>query len=210
MGDWTFEQMYRDFWSRPLLTPVLKTYSAFMNIKRYDRMPFYFAPAAGKVVNYEDKLINLMDWMVDAHEEARNKEDRNKNFYMRSVYCFYNFHRYQNDTVANMMYDVKASRPAYDKINSTVDQQNRVFYATAAIFHSASFMYLSYFFRYRRITLAPAVALGAAYYVFFENANNIMYKLIVDRAVIRDARRLGYSAQVQPVGQAKNRGLDFI
>jgi hypothetical protein len=52
-----------------------------MNIKRYDRMPFYIAPAAGKVVNYEDKLINLLDWAVDAHEEARNKEDRNRSFY---------------------------------------------------------------------------------------------------------------------------------
>ncbi len=72
MGDWTFEQMSRDFWSRPLGYPFLRAYSQFMNIKRYDRMPFYIAPAAGKVVDYEDMAINYLDWLVDAHEEGRN------------------------------------------------------------------------------------------------------------------------------------------
>ena len=76
-----------------------------MDIKRYDRMPFYIAPAAGKVVNYEDKLINYLDWTVDAHEEARNKEDANRNFYQRTLYVFNNFLRYQNDTVCNLMFD---------------------------------------------------------------------------------------------------------
>lgn len=52
-----------------------------MNIKRYDRMPFYIAPAAGKVVNYEDMILGYVDWLVDAHEEARNTEDRNRSFY---------------------------------------------------------------------------------------------------------------------------------
>jgi len=94
MGDWTFEQMSRDFWSRPLAYPILRTYNSFMNIKRYDKMPFYIAPAAGKVVNYENELINLLDWAVDAHEEARNKEDRNRSFYARAVYCYNNYMRY--------------------------------------------------------------------------------------------------------------------
>ena len=80
---------------------------------------------------------------------------------------------------------------------------------TAAAFHASAFMYLSFFFRYRRVSLAPTLAIAAAYYIFFENANNIMYKLIVDRAVIRDTRNFGYGAQVQPVGSFKNRGFNY-
>ena len=106
MGDWTMEQMYRDFWNRPLGYPFLRAYGVIMNIKRYDRMPFYIAPAATEIVNYEDEIIHRLDWAVDAHEEARNTEDRNRNFYARSVYVYNNFHRYQNDTVCNLMYDV--------------------------------------------------------------------------------------------------------
>ena len=113
--------MYRDFWSRPVAYPLLRIYSAFMDIKRYDRMPYYIAPAAGQVVNYEEELFNLMDWAVDAHEEARNKEDRNRNFYARSVYAYNNYMRYSNDTLCNLMFDVKAPRPVYDKVNATLD-----------------------------------------------------------------------------------------
>ena len=107
------------------------------------------------------------------------------------------------------MFDVKAPRPVYDKINGTIDRQNKMFYASATALHAASFMYLSFFFRYRRVSLVPTLAISAAYYIFFENANNILYKLIVDRAVIRETRNLGFGAQVQPVGQPKNRGLNF-
>ncbi len=88
MADWTLEQLYRDFWTRPLAYPLLNIYNKFMNIKRYDRMPFYIAPAAGKVVNYEDEILNYVDWLVDAHEEARNPEDRNRNFYQRAIYTY--------------------------------------------------------------------------------------------------------------------------
>ena len=210
MGDYTMEQAYRDFWGRPLMYPLLRVYSAFMNIKRYDRMPFYIAPAAGTVVNYEDELIGYLDWMVDAHEESRNTEDRNRSFYQRTVYAFNNYHRYSNETVCNMMFDCKASRPAYDKINSTVDERHRLYMVLATMTHATCFIYLSYFFRYRRVTMLPTLAIASAYYVFFENANNILYKLIVDKAVIQQARALGHSAQVQPVGQFKNRGLNFI
>ena len=70
-------------------------------------------------------------------------------------------------------------------------------------------MYLSFFFRYRRIGAVPTLAIASAYYIFFENANNIMYKLIVDRAVIKQARQLGFEPQVLPVGKAINRGLSF-
>lgn len=108
------------------------------------------------------------------------------------------------------MFDTKAPRPVYDKINGTVDQATRLYYAGAAALHASAFMYLSFFFRYRRVSAVPTIAIASAYYIFFENVNNIMYKLIVDREVIREARRLGYEAQVQPVGQAKNRGFNFV
>ena len=108
------------------------------------------------------------------------------------------------------MFDTKAPKPVYDKINGTVDQATRLFYLSTAALHASAFMYLSFFFRYRRVSAVPTLAIASAYYLFFENVNNIMYKLIVDRQVIRDARRLGFDAQVQPVGQAKNRGFNYI
>ena len=121
-GDYTFEQMYRDFWHKPLGYPLLRLYGSFMNIKRYDRMPFYIAPAATTIVSYEDLCISYLDWMVDAHEETRNKEDANRNFYQRSHYFYNNFTRYMNDTMCNLMFDTQCPRPVYDKINSTIDQ----------------------------------------------------------------------------------------
>ena len=41
---WNAEQLYRDFWNRPLGYPLLVLYNTFMSIRRYDRMPFYIAP----------------------------------------------------------------------------------------------------------------------------------------------------------------------
>ena len=210
MGDWTLEQVYRDFWSRPVSYPILRLYNSFMNIKRYDRMPYYIAPAGTSVVNYEDEFINYLDWTVDAHEDTRNVQDSNRDFYSRAVYCKDNYLRYQNDTVGNLMFDVQAPRPVYDKINATVDRANTLFYASTATFHALSFMYMSFFFRYRRVGTVPALGIGAAYYIFFENVNNIMYKLIVDRPVLRETRRLGFGAQAQPVGMPKNRGINYI
>ena len=78
------------------------------------------------------------------------------------------------------------------------------------LLHTMAFCGLSYFFRYRRVTTVPALAIGTAYFYFFQNINNIMYKLMVDQAVISQARRLGHGAQVQPVGQRKPRGLNFV
>ena len=72
MGDWTLEQVYRDFWSRPVSYPILRLYNSFMNIKRYDRMPYYIAPTGTQIVNFEDDIINYIDWTVDAHEDTRN------------------------------------------------------------------------------------------------------------------------------------------
>ena len=93
-SNWDWETLYRDFWNRPLLTPFLASYSQFMNIRRYDRMPFYFAPVGTQVVDYEDKILHYMDFLVDAHEEARNPGDKNRNFYQRTNYVIRNFLRY--------------------------------------------------------------------------------------------------------------------
>lgn len=81
-----------------------------MGIKRYEHMPFYFYPSGVSVVSLEDKLLNYIDWAVDAHEEARNTADSNKTFYMRAVYLYDNYLRYQNDTVCNVMFDTQANK----------------------------------------------------------------------------------------------------
>ena len=52
-----------------------------MDIRRYEHMPYYFYPGAKSVISFEDSVINYLDYMVVAHEENRNKEDRNRNFY---------------------------------------------------------------------------------------------------------------------------------
>ena len=93
-SNWDWQTLYRDFWNRPLGTPFLAIYSQIMNIRRYDKMPFYFAPVGTHVVDYEDKIINFVDYLVDAHEEARNPMDKNRNFYQRTNYVIRNFLRY--------------------------------------------------------------------------------------------------------------------
>ena len=94
MTDWSFETLYRDAQHRPLGYPLLKFYSSFMDIKRGDKMPFYIIPAGEGVVSFEDRVIRFLDWMVDAHEEARNTDDLNRNFYQRALYTYNNFLRY--------------------------------------------------------------------------------------------------------------------
>ena len=192
-NDWSSPSTWaREFWNRPIYYPILRFYGAFMDIKRYDKMPFYFAPQGAQVVDYEDRLLNLVDWAVDAHEEARNSADTNRNFYQRSVYVLDNFLRYQNDTVCNMMYDVKAPKSAYDKVNSIISQQNKIFYGSTAALHMLTFGYLSFFFRYRRLSPVSVLLVGTGYYGFFETINNVMYKAIVDRHVINAARQMGF------------------
>jgi hypothetical protein len=173
-------------------------------------MPFYFYPQGVSVVNIEDKIINFADWAVDAHEEGRNPNDRNRNFYQRSVYVLRNFLRYQNPTVANVMFDTKATRPQYDRLNSVISQQNLIFYLTATAVHVTGFMYMSYFFRYRRVGFLPVLAISTAYYTVFESINNILYKTVVDKQVLAESRRLGLEAHAQPSGTRKNRGFNFI
>ena len=83
-----FTQLWRDFWERPLGYPLLKAYDAFMSIRRYEHMPFYFYPGGVSVVGLQDKLLGYIDWAVDAHEDARNPADANQSFYRRSIYFY--------------------------------------------------------------------------------------------------------------------------
>jgi hypothetical protein len=57
-------------------------------------MPFYFFPAGVNVKAKTHSILNYIDWLVDAHEEARNTTDRNKSFYQRAVYTWQNYLRY--------------------------------------------------------------------------------------------------------------------
>ena len=88
MTDWSFETLWRDFQHRPIAYPLLKAYSSFGDIKRYDKMPFYFVPAGEGVISFEDRVIKFLDWLVDAHEEPRNTDDLNRNFYQRAIYTY--------------------------------------------------------------------------------------------------------------------------
>ena len=60
------------------------------------------------VSSFEDSFLKFLDYLVDAHELERNKNDINKNFYQRTNFVLNNFHRYSNDTMANLIFDTKA------------------------------------------------------------------------------------------------------
>ena len=90
--DW--QSFLRDAKEQSIISPILVLYYKFMNIKRYDHMPFYFYPAAKSWISFEDTFITFCDWLVDAHEDSRNKADKNRNFYQRSVYFYENYLRW--------------------------------------------------------------------------------------------------------------------
>lgn len=163
-----------------------------MNIKRHDHFPFYIYPQAKSWISFEDTIITFIDWLIDAHEQERNKSDVHRSFYQRCVYVSSNFLRYQNDTLGNLMFDTKIKKNEYDKLNSTIRQRNIAYYLSLTGFHTLGFMYLSYFFRFRRLNLVSTLVISSAYYYFFTKVNNIAYKLIVDKKVIDVTRKLGY------------------
>ena len=172
-------------------------------------MPFYIYPSAKSWISFEDTIITFLDWMVDAHELERNTADKGRSFYQRSLYVYENFMRYQNDTMANIMYDTKARKIDYDRLNTAVSVGSTKFLLATSAFHTLAFMYMAYFFRFRRVGLAPAFAISCGYYYAFTKVNNAAYKWFVDRPVIAAARELGYEGQVQPTGHFKNRGVNF-
>jgi len=206
--DW--QSLWRDFSEQPAAAPLLGLYYKFRNIKRYEHMPFYIYPSAKSWISFEDTIITFLDWFVDAHELERNKGDKNRSFYQRSLYVYENFLRYQNDTIANVMYDTQARKIDYDRLNATVSHANTTFFLATSAFHTLGFMYLSYFFRFRRVGLLPTFGIACAYYYAFTKVNNTAYKLLVDRPVIQEARNLGLDKHVQATGHQKNRGLNFV
>jgi hypothetical protein len=192
-----------------LLSPVLNLYYQFMNIKRYDRFPFYIYPAAKSWISYEDTFITFIDWMVDAHELERNKADNKRTFYQRASYSLENYFRYNNPTFANLMFDTKLRKSEYDKLNAVSSWANTQFYLATSSLHTVSFMYMAYFFRFRRVGLPAAALISSAYYYYFTKVNNIAYKVIVDRKIIAATRQMEQSHHIQPVGHHKRRSLNF-
>jgi hypothetical protein len=69
--------------------------------------------------------------------------------------------------------------------------------------------YSSYFFRYRRLNKVQVLAVGTAFYYGFSQSNSILYKLLVDKKIIDEARKMGYEEHIQPNGSLKARGLNF-
>lgn len=204
------ENFIRDLQEMPFAYPILIAYRNFMSIKRYDHMPFYFYPQGVKVSSLEDRVINFLDWMCDAHEEPRNPHDKNHSFYDRAVFVFRNFNRYSNPTLCNAMFDTKAPTHAYDRLNSVNTQQTWNFYLGSCAFNLMGFMAMSFFFRYRRLGKLATFAFANLYYFAFAQANSIFYAAIVDRPLLAEAKRMGLGAQCQPVNSRKNRSFNYI
>lgn len=192
------ETLRRDLQERPFLFPVFNLYNNFMNIRRYDHFPFYIYPSGVSLNNYEETVLSFLDHLVDAHELEANTEDKNKNFYQRAIYVQRNFHRYSNDTMANLMFQTQLRKTEYDRLNSIISTSNNFYYGATTATHFAILAYATWFFRYRNLSKAQTLFVGTAYYLAFGNINNILYKLMVDKKVIAEARRLGYDHLVQP------------
>ena len=207
MFDWA--TMWRDFQEKPILSPILGAYNAFLNIRRYDNFPFYVQPGQKKVAGFEETVLTFMDHLVDGHELERNKSDNSKSFYYRSNYVARNFHRYSNDTMANLMFDTKLNKNEYDRLNSVLDMQNRKFYGAATLAHFFTLSYAAYFLRFRTLSRPQVLVVGTGFYVAFTQINSIIYKLVVDQAVNKEAQRLGLSEYIQPTGTFKARGLNY-
>lgn len=108
------------------------------------------------------------------------------------------------------MFDTKLRRLDYDRYNSLMQRKLLQFYATTSALHTVGFMYLSYFFRFRRLGLPATFLVAGAYAYFFKVTNNIAYKLIVDRNVINLARSSGHDKFIQPIGHFKNRAPNYV
>jgi hypothetical protein len=107
------------------------------------------------------------------------------------------------------MYDTKAKKVQYDRLNSVASVGNTQFYAATTAAHTLGFMYMAYFFRFRRVGLLPAFAIASGYYYVFSKVNNSAYKWFVDRPIIQTARDIGLGGYVQPTGHFRNRGYNF-
>ena len=203
------QALWRDIQEYPANYPFLRVYSAFMGIRRYDKFPFYIYPSSVSISGFEDKVIKFLDYLVDAHEVERNKSDANRTFYQRSNYVLRNFHRYSNDTMANVMFDTKARQTEYDRLNSVIDWSTQKYYVAATVTHVTLLCYASYLFRFRRLNRLQTLAVGTGYYYGFGLVNNLLYSAMVDRKVCNEASALGLGFYKQPNGTARPRGHNF-
>lgn len=76
-------------------------------------------------------------------------------------------------------------------MNSVIDNKTAVYYGAATASHVTLLAYASFVLRFRTLNKFQAILAGSAYYFAFGNINSILYKLIVDRAVMNEARNLG-------------------
>mmetsp|Transcript_31559 Transcript_31559/g.36034 ORF Transcript_31559/g.36034 Transcript_31559/m.36034 type:complete len:154 (+) Transcript_31559:13-474(+) len=149
------ESWWNNVTDGPLLYPFYHLWQQFMNIERGSKFPFYIYPGVKVVGKKEDTVISFIDNLVDIHEVERNKHDIGKDKLERLLYVLSNIHRHQNDTVVNLMFDTKLSKPQYDKLNSAIAVRFATYMATMTAVHTLGFTYLCYFFRYRRLSVLP-------------------------------------------------------
>ena len=107
------------------------------------------------------------------------------------------------------MFDTKIRKSDMQRLDSIMSLQQLKYYGITSLFHLSFLAYSSYFFRYRRLNKLQVLAVGTTFYYGFGPANNIAYKLLVDKPIIDEAKKMGYEEHVQPNGTFKNRGLNF-
>ena len=139
----------------------------------------------------------------------RNKHVYNLNFYDRFIYVSENFHRYSNDTMANLMYDTRLKRNQYAKLNAMIELKTFQFYAFNTVLHCLSFMGTAFFFRMRKVSFPAVVLISIGYYQYFNLTTSISYKMIVDRNVNSLAKEMGLKRYVQPIGTYRPRELNY-
>lgn len=97
----------------------------------------------------------------------------------------------------------------YDRLNAGIDYNTKLYYASATATHILTLAYASYFFRYRTLNKLQVLGVATAWYFAFPQINNIQYKLMVEKPLIDEARKMGAGKHVQPNGTYKNRGLNY-
>ena len=154
-------------------------------------------------------MLKFIDYAVDAHELERRKIIYHHNFYNRANYVARNFLWYSNDTMANCYYDAKLRDSEYQRLDSVMELGLVKYYGTATMFHFSMFAYMAFFFRYRRLTKLQVAGVGTAYWFAFNQVNEIMYKLCVDKNIINAARAMELNKHIQPNGTHKPRGFNY-
>ena len=89
---------------------------------------------------------------MDAHELERRKLVYPHSFYRRAHFVSRNFLYYSNDTMANCYYDARLRESDYDRLESTMQLSQAKYFGTAFATHFTVLAYMTYFFRYRRLT----------------------------------------------------------